>query len=129
MSLGIKKKKTFIISNIKVNKEDLRLGTEVQKLSTEGWQTEDPDSKQNYKQQWTEGNLMGVILRTLLLLNLNAWLSLITTEKYYEQRYAVNHSPLCRPHTSSAATVWAPRVFQGSETFPRNLSDSWKGSS
>lgn len=45
------KKKTFIISNIKVNKEDLKLGTVVQKLPTGGWQTEDPDSKQNYKQQ------------------------------------------------------------------------------
>lgn len=48
------KKKTFIISNIKVNKEDLRLGTVVQKLPTGGWQTEDPDfkTKLQTKKQW-----------------------------------------------------------------------------
>jgi hypothetical protein len=40
----------------------------------------------------------------------------------------MNHSSLYHPHTSSAATVWAPRVFLNSETFPRNLSGSWKES-
>lgn len=76
-----------------------------------------------------ERNLMVLNLRTLLLRNLNVGLSLVTAlEKYYEQRYAVNHISRYDPHTSFAATIWAPRVFQGSETFPRNLSGSCKGS-
>lgn len=59
-------------------------------------------------------NLMGLILRTLLQRSLNVGLSLITLQKYYEQRYVVSHSSLYRPHTSPAATIWALRVFQGS---------------
>lgn len=59
-------------------------------------------------------NLMGLILRTLLLRNLNVGLSLITLEKCYEQRYVVSHSSLYHPHTSPAATIRALRVSQGS---------------
>jgi hypothetical protein len=41
----------------------------------------------------------------ILQKTLSVVLSLITSERFYEQRGGMNHSSLYHPHTSSAATV------------------------